>query len=120
MSLLRAKLNASGLTEAEIVEIVATNGDAVVGSGEAAGQDRAVKAAHTAIAQLEADGSIERARGILVNVHGGNDLSLLEVNEAAEAVHQATSLDAELLFGCSTDLVMAGRIRVTVVAVGRE
>jgi cell division protein FtsZ len=64
------------------------------------------------------DASIEGARGVLINITGGADLTLFEVTEAAQIIQQAADPDAEILFGCVHDEKMAGNVKVTVIATG--
>jgi cell division protein FtsZ len=94
-------------------------GRALMGTATASGENRAVHAAQAAISSpLLEDASIEGARGVLMNITGGMDLTLYEVNEAAEIIQQAADPDAEILFGCVHDENMAGAVKVTVIATG--
>src|SRR4029077_9761744 len=104
---------------ADVKKIMADMGRALMGTAIAEGENRAVHAAQAATSspRLE-DASIEGARGILINITGGADLTLYEVNEAAEIIHQAADPDAEILFGCVHDETMAGTVKVTVIATG--
>jgi len=90
-----------------------------MGTAVAEGENRAVHAAQAAISSpLLEDASIEGARGILMNITGGADLTLFEVNEAAEIIQQAADPEAEILFGCVHDERMSGSVKVTVIATG--
>ena len=104
---------------ADVKKIMSDMGRALMGTATAQGENRAVHAAQAAISSpLLEDASIEGARGILINITGGPDLTLFEVNEAAEIIHQAADPDAEILFGCVHDETMAGAVKVTVIATG--
>jgi cell division protein FtsZ len=104
---------------ADVKKIMSDMGRALMGTAVAEGENRAVHAAQAAISSpLLEDASIEGARGVLINITGGNDLTLFEVNEAAEIIQQAAHPDAEILFGCVSDERMAGSVKVTVIATG--
>ncbi|HEY7368275.1 MAG TPA: cell division protein FtsZ [Thermoanaerobaculia bacterium] len=104
---------------ADVRKIMSDMGRALMGTAVADGENRAVHAAQAAISSpLLEDASIEGARGVLINVTGGADLTLHEVNEAAEIIQQAADPDAEILFGCVHDERMSGMVKVTVIATG--
>jgi cell division protein FtsZ len=103
---------------ADVRTIMTGAGTAHMGIGTARGEDRAQKAAEAAINSQLLETSIEGARGILLNVSGGNDLSLFEVNEVAEAVNRAADPEANIIFGAVVDPALGDFIRVTVVAAG--
>ncbi len=104
---------------ADVKKIMSDMGRALMGTAVAQGENRAVHAAQAAISSpLLEDASIEGARGVLINITGGADLTLFEVNEAAEIIQQAADPDAEILFGCVTDDRMLGSVKVTVIATG--
>ena len=104
---------------ADVRKIMSDMGRALMGTASAEGENRAVHAAQAAISSpLLEDASIEGARGVLMNITGGADLTLFEVNEAAEIIQQAADPDAEILFGCVHDEKMAGTVKVTVIATG--
>jgi cell division protein FtsZ len=104
---------------ADVKKIMSDMGRALMGTATASGENRAVHAAQAAISSpLLEDASIEGARGVLMNITGGTDLTLYEVNEAAEIIQQAADPDAEILFGCVHDDSMAGAVKVTVIATG--
>jgi cell division protein FtsZ len=104
---------------ADVKKIMSDMGRALMGTATASGENRAVHAAQAAISSpLLEDASIEGARGVLMNITGGPDLTLYEVNEAAEIIQQAADPDAEILFGCVHDESMAGAVKVTVIATG--
>jgi cell division protein FtsZ len=104
---------------ADVKKIMSDMGRALMGTGTAEGENRAVAAAQAAISSpLLEDASIEGARGVLINITGGPDMTLFEVNEAAEIIQQAADADAEIIFGCVTDEEMEGAVKVTVIATG--
>jgi cell division protein FtsZ len=84
------------------------------------GDNRAVTAAKLAITSPLLEASIEGARGILLNIAGGSDLGLFEVNEAAEIIHGVAHPDANIIFGQVIDDSMGDEVRVTVIAAGFE
>ena len=104
---------------ADIRTVMAEMGKAMMGTGEAEGEDRAVKAAEAAISNpLLEDTSMRGARGVLINITGGLDMTLFEVDEAANRIRREVDEDANIIFGSSADESMNGRIRVSVVATG--
>jgi len=104
---------------ADVKKIMSDMGRALMGTGVASGENRAVAAAQAAISSpLLEDASIEGARGVLMNITGGPDMTLFEMNEAAEIIQRAADPDAEIIFGCVTDERMAGSVKVTVIATG--
>ncbi|CAB4831521.1 unannotated protein [freshwater metagenome] len=103
------------------VKMVMTNaGTAIMGIGSSTGEGRAVNAARAAITSPLLEASIEGARGILLNIAGGSQLGLFEVNEAAEIVHSVAHPDANIIFGAVIDDSMGEEVRVTVIAAGFE
>ena len=103
---------------ADVRTIMTGAGTAHMGIGTARGEERAQKAAEGAINSQLLETSILGARGILLNVSGGSDLSLFEVNEVAEAVNKAADSEANIIFGAVVDPSLGDSIRVTVVAAG--
>ena len=104
---------------ADVREVMNGMGGAMMGSGEATGETRALDAAERAIANpLLDDISLKGARGVLINVTGGADLGLFEVDEAANRVRQEVDPEAAVFFGAALDPEMEGRVRVSVVATG--
>jgi len=104
---------------ADVRKIMSDMGRALMGTAVAEGENRAVHAAQAAISSpLLEDASIQGARGVLINITGGADLTLFEVNEAAEIIQQAADPEAEILFGCVHDEGMTGAVKVTVIATG--
>jgi cell division protein FtsZ len=115
-------INVRGLVNldfADIKTVMASKGMALMGTGIASGDNRAVEAATNAISSpLLENVSIEGATGIIINVTGGQDLSLHEINEASTLITEAAHEDAEIIFGAVIDDTMGDTIRVTVIATG--
>jgi cell division protein FtsZ len=105
---------------ADVKMIMRNAGTAIMGIGNAAGDGRAVNAARGAITSPLLEASIEGARGILLQIAGGSDLGLFEVNEAAEIIHGVAHPDANIIFGSVVDDAMGDEVRVTVIAAGFE
>ena len=104
---------------ADIRTVMAEMGKAMMGTGEAEGEDRAVKAAEAAISNpLLEDTSMRGAKGVLINITGGLDMTLFEVDEAAMRIRREVDEEANIIFGSSIDDTMNGRVRVSVVATG--
>ena len=103
---------------ADIKSIIKDAGTAILGDGLASGENRAIKAAQTAIKNPLIDNSIDGAQGILLNISGGPDLKLHEVNEAAEVIRNAASADANIIFGAVIDETMNDKLKVTIIAAG--
>jgi cell division protein FtsZ len=104
---------------ADVLSVMAGKGRAMMGTGEASGEDRSVKAAENAMHNplLEA-ASLRGAQAVLVNVTGGEDMTLLEVDEAANLVAQRVDPDANIIFGAAFNSALKGVLRVSVVAAG--
>jgi cell division protein FtsZ len=106
---------------ADIRTVMSNRGIALMGTGVARGENRAVEAATAAISSpLLENISIDGATGIIINVTGGSDLSLYEVNEASTLITEAAHEDAEIIFGAVIDETLGDEIRVTVIATGFE
>jgi cell division protein FtsZ len=104
---------------ADIRTVMGEMGKAMMGTGEAEGPDRAKAAAEAAISNpLLEDASMKGAKGVLINITGGLDMTLLEVDEAANRIREEVDPDADIIFGSTFDAVMQGRMRVSVVATG--
>jgi len=103
---------------ADIKMIIKDAGTAILGDGVASGENRAIKAAQIAIKNPLIENPIDGAQGILLNISGGPDLKLYEVNEAAEVVRNAASSDANIIFGAVIDEGMNEKIKVTIIAAG--
>jgi cell division protein FtsZ len=106
---------------ADVRSVMTEMGKAMMGTGEAGGEDRALMAAQNAIANpLLDEVSLKGAKAVLVNVTGGLDMTLLEVDEAANAISSEVDPDANIIFGAAFDPSLEGRIRVSVVATGMD
>jgi cell division protein FtsZ len=104
---------------ADVQTIMSEMGMALMGAGNAAGENRAVEAAQRAISSpLLEESSIDGARGVLINVTGGTNLTLYEVNEAASIIFEAAHEDAHIIFGSVIDEKLGDEVRVTVIATG--
>ena len=104
---------------ADVRTIMSEMGMAMMGAAMADGENRAVEAAQRAISSpLLDDISIQGARGVLINITGGSDLSLHEVNEAATLVQEEAHEDANIIFGAVIDETMGDKLRITVIATG--
>ena len=103
---------------ADVRTIMRDAGSALMGIGEASGESRAAEAARTAVSSPLREASIEGATGILLNVSGGTDIGLFEVNEAAEVVTGAADQNANVIFGAVIDDKLGDQVRVTVIATG--
>lgn len=103
---------------ADVRAIVADAGSALMGIGVSSGKSRAREAAATAVSSPLLDASIHGAKGVVMNITGGYDLTLHEVNAAAESVYEVVDRDANIIFGAVIDDSMEGDIRITVIATG--
>jgi cell division protein FtsZ len=104
---------------ADVRTVMKGMGHALMGIGVASGEHRAVEAAQQAIASpLLEETSIEGARGLLINVTGGGDVTLNEINEAAEIITEGAADDAQILFGAVVDESLGDQLQVTVIATG--
>ncbi len=103
---------------ADVRTIMRDAGTALMGIGNASGENRAVEAAKIAISSPLLEESVEGATGILLNITGGHDLGLFEVNEAAEIVQSAADSNSNLIFGAVIDDALGEDVRVTVIATG--
>jgi cell division protein FtsZ len=106
---------------ADIRAVMTEMGKAMMGTGEAEGENRAVAAAEAAISNpLLDDVSMKGARGVLINITGGLDMTLFEVDEAANRIRDEVDPDANIIFGSTFNPSLEGRIRISVVATGIE
>ena len=106
---------------ADIRAVMGEMGKAMMGTGEATGERRALDAAEAAISNpLLEDTSMKGARGMLINITGGLDMTLFEVDEAANRIRDEVDPDANIIFGSTFDASMEGKMRVSVVATGIE
>jgi cell division protein FtsZ len=103
---------------ADVRTIMREAGSALMGIGVASGDNRAAEAARSAVSSPLLESSIEGATGILLNITGGPDIGLFEVNEAAEVVTSAADPNANIIFGAVIDEAMGDEVRVTVIATG--
>src|SRR5215212_5767093 len=103
---------------ADVRTIMTDAGSALMGIGQQGGENRASEAAKLAISSPLLEESVEGATGVLLNITGGRDLGLFEVNEAAEIVSSASSTDSNIIFGAVIDEAMGEDVRVTVIATG--
>jgi cell division protein FtsZ len=104
---------------ADVKTIMSGMGVAMMGTGTAEGSDRAMQAAQKAISSpLLEDSSVHGARGVIINVTGGPDLSLVEVNEASCVIQEAAHEDANIIFGAVVDPQLKGKVKITVIATG--
>lgn len=104
---------------ADVRSVMSEMGKAMMGTGEADGENRAIKAAEAAIANPLLDNvSMQGARGVLINITGGNDMTLFEVDEAANRIREEVDENANIIFGSTSEPSLEGKIRVSVVATG--
>ena len=103
---------------ADVKTIMTNQGEALMGIGIGEGENRAVDAAKMAINSPLLETSIEGAKGILLNITGSGDLSLFEINEAAEIISEAADPEANIIFGSVIDENLGDRVQITVVATG--
>ena len=106
---------------ADIRTVMAEMGKAMMGTGEAEGDNRAVRAAEAAISNpLLEDTCMRGAKGLLINITGGDDMTLFEVDQAANRIREEVDEEANIIFGSAVDESLAGKVRVSVVATGIE
>ena len=103
---------------ADVKTIMSAAGSALMAIGEATGENRAMDAAQIAIASPLLDIDISGARGVLFNITGGVDMTLFEVNEAADIISQAAHPEANIIFGAVQDPAYEGKVKITVIATG--
>ena len=103
---------------ADVKSVMSNAGSALMAIGQAKGENRAADAAKAAIANPLLDVSMAGAKGVLFNVTGGTDLTLNEINQAAEIVSAAADSEANIIFGAVVDDTLEGEIRITVIATG--
>jgi cell division protein FtsZ len=104
---------------ADVRTVMREMGDALMGSGTATGENRAIEAAHAAISSPLLEGiSIAGAQGILVNITGGRNLTLYEVDEATKIIYEAAGTDANVILGTVIDDKLSDEIMITVIATG--
>jgi len=103
---------------ADVRTVMSNGGNALMGIGFATGENRAREAAERALRSPLIDTELGSARGILLSIAGGSDLTLLEVNEAAEVIRQTATDETQIIFGATIDDRLTGQIWVTVIATG--
>ncbi len=103
---------------ADVRAVMRNAGSALMGIGVASGENRGIEAAKSAISSPLLEASIEGATGILLNISGGSDMGLFEVNEAAEIIADAADIEANVIFGAVIDESLGDQMRVTVIATG--
>ncbi len=103
---------------ADVRAVMADAGSALMGIGEGSGKSRAREAAIQAINSPLLESSIEGARGVVLNITGGADMTLIEVNTAAETIYEVVDPNANIIFGAVIDPQMQGEMRITVIATG--
>jgi cell division protein FtsZ len=106
---------------ADVKTIMSGMGVAMMGTGTAEGDGRAMQAAQRAISSpLLEDSTVHGARGVIINITGGPDLSLMEVNEASCVIQEAAHEDANIIFGAVVEPQLVGKVKITVIATGFE
>jgi cell division protein FtsZ len=105
---------------ADVKSVMSGAGSALMGIGSARGEDRAAVAAEMAIASPLLEASVDGAQGVLMNISGGSDLGLFEINEAAQLIADAAHPEANIIFGAVIDDALGDEVRVTVIAAGFE
>ena len=105
---------------ADVRTVMLAMGSAMLGTGEASGDHRATDAAERAIHNPLLDGAIRGARGLIISIAGGEDMRLLEIDEAAMRIKQEVDPDANIIWGSAVDPQLEGRIRVSILATGIE
>lgn len=103
---------------ADVKAIMKNQGTALMGIGEASGENRALEASKTAISSPLLELSMDGAKGVLFIITGGEGLSMHEVNEAAKVITSSADSDAKIIFGANTDKDMEDKIKITVIATG--
>ena len=105
---------------ADVKSVMQTSGSALMGIGRAQGEGRAIKAAKQAINSQLLESSINGASGVIVNITGGADMSIHEINDAASVIYDAVLEDATIIIGTAVDEKIQGEIQITVIATGFE
>ena len=103
---------------ADVKSIMSEPGNALMAIGRGSGDQRAIDAANQAVASPLLDVSMEGARGVLFNITGGRDLTLAEINDAAEIINQAADPDANIIFGTVNDPSLGNEVKITLIATG--
>ena len=103
---------------ADIKAVMSDAGSALMGTGEAEGEGRARLAVESAIDSPIVEVNIEGARGVLINITGGPDLTMAEIEESARAITERTAPDSNIIFGATIDPNLKGKIKISVIATG--
>ncbi len=103
---------------ADIKAVMSNAGSALMGVGEAEGDNRAQNAVEAAIESPLVEATIEGARGVLINITGGSDLTMAEIEDAAKTITQRAAPDANIIFGATIDNELKGKIKISVIATG--
>jgi len=103
---------------ADIKSVMSNAGSALMGVGEAEGENRAQMAVDAAIESPLVEATIEGARGVLINVTGGPDITMSEIEQAAQTITQKAAPDANIIFGATIDQELKGKIKISVIATG--
>ncbi|PSJ41939.1 cell division protein FtsZ [Allosphingosinicella deserti] len=103
---------------ADVRTVMLATGKAMLGTGEACGENRATDAAHRAIQNPLLDGAIKGARGLIISITGGEDMRLMEIDEAAMRIRDEVDPEANIIWGSAVDPLLEGRIRVSILATG--
>jgi len=103
---------------ADVRSIMTSAGSALMGIGEGSGEDKATAAARAAVTSPLLEVSVDGATGILLNIVGGSDLAMHEVDEAARLISESADPNADIIFGASIDEEMKDEIKITVIATG--
>lgn len=103
---------------ADIKSVMSNAGSALMGVGEAEGENRIAKAVEDAIDSPLVEVDIEGARGVLINISGGPDITMAEIEEAARNITQRTAPDANIIFGATIDPELKGKVKISVIATG--
>ena len=103
---------------ADIKAVMSNAGSALMGTGEAEGENRIQKAVEDAVDSPLVEVNIEGARGILINVTGGPDITMAEIEEAARNITERTAPDANIIFGATIDKELKGKVKISVIATG--
>ena len=103
---------------ADVQTVMKNTGSALMGIGKAKGENRAAEAARLAVSSPLLETTIDGARGVLLNISGGSTLTLFEINEAAQIIHESADVEANIIFGANIDNELGDEVRVTVIATG--
>ncbi|MDO4539522.1 MAG: cell division protein FtsZ [Syntrophomonadaceae bacterium] len=105
---------------ADVQTVMKNTGSALMGIGRARGENRASDAARMAVSSPLLETTIDGAKGVLLSISGGSDLTLFEINDAAQIIHESADIEANIIFGANIDNELGDEVRVTVIATGFE